>query len=435
MSQSLKSSALSSGRSSRLVPMLLLFIALAVVIRLLLLFAITRITHGKEFADDSAYYEIFLKHPTALITGDGAAENPDQFKQMSIYSPLIPIQYAYPGRWLVSAFGSFTGNRLTMMFYDLLAISIAGYVMLSQENLPFRRSAVVGLLLLTCIPGSLGAATVFAQEDTIAAFWAAIAALLLRKGHPTIAAMVGTMGLFTHKLFGGLVSVGMWIAGKGARYRIMFGTIVVALAFALFVYLRSLHSGMLITSYSYDAVYNSPSPWALLNRVMDINFAGIKIMVFGATAVVMLGATWVLLHRKVYFAEAIVAIHAAFFAIFLGIMPEHHQWFMPFLMIVLYRAAQHQDWLTFGVGWLYSGIAYSFKLLYGLQARPSFSTGGKDAFRHFLTNGLGPYLPALQVTFNVLAIVWAILLFWRAVQITKTRNWDGTNEPAEISVV
>ena len=396
-----------------------LFTLIGLAVRLIVLYgALIPVSQGREFADDFVYYRQFLVHPLILVTGDGATSD------ISIYAPLIPIQVAYPGKWLCSMFGEFAGLRLAMIFYDVIALAITAWCMLASFGNPLDKKRWLALLGMTVVPGAIGATAVFAQEDTIAGFWTAIALLLVRNRRPTLAATIGAMGLFTHKLFGLLLSVGMWIGIKELRTRLILTTGAVCALFGLFTIVRWKYSGLLLTSYAYNAIFNSPSPWAAINRwIHPITFEESRLLITVCTMLITTAAIWVMCRKRIGLEEAVVGIHAVFFTIFIGIQPEHHQWFMPFLMIFAWKAVQQNDWFTFFIAWTYSGWAYAFKIAYGLQERASASAGGKEAFRNLLGSHSQEMLILLQNSFHIIVIICGLLLFWRTL-ILKHKDLD-----------
>jgi hypothetical protein len=390
-----------------------LLIAFALTTRLALLAAVALATGQTEFADDFRYYSFFMDHPWALITGRGLDEVPEAV----IYSPLIPAQVWFPAALLRDWLGIFMAQRLGMVLYDVAALAVTLWA-ITRMHPPgvWRRRDWTGALLLMAIPGSLAASALWGQEDTIAALWTAFALAALVSGHPTVSALFGAFGLFTHKLFALLLSLGIWGACAGARWKIVLTSGGVVGAFAAFLLARWYWGGVSPTSYAYNAIYNSPSPWALAERLTGtrLSFDHIRLVVLVTTAAALALVTLLLWRRPTTPEASVVATHATFFVVFLGIQPEHHQWFLPFLIYFAWRCWQRRDYVSFAVAWSFSGLAYGYKVAYGLQMRASGPSEGKMIFKEW-AGTLVDLLPAFQVAFHIATILCGIALVWRAV--------------------
>ncbi|MBC7782500.1 MAG: hypothetical protein H7144_01565 [Burkholderiales bacterium] len=410
-----------SAHSWRVLAILVLF---ALVVRIGLLLGLHQVTHGREFADDFNAYRTFLKHPLILFSADGLDDVPDAV----IYSPLIPVQVWFPGKLLSDALGTFYGHRLSMILYDVTALSVTAWAMLRVNSRTWKKKEWIAALMLMCVPGSVGASALWGQEDCIAAMWTSFAMIALLRGHPTIAALFGGIGLFTHKLFALLLSLGIFLTSRASRAKILVTTGAITIIFFIFLFVRWKLTGMFLDRYAYNAISNSPSPWGLLDRMMGVDKLSFEtlrpiITVTTAIALVLISLATLYFRGGRSSPEAsVVATHTTFFVVFVGIQPEHHQWFMPFLILFAWRRFLAGDWLTFALAWSFSGLAYGFKISYGLQARQSIASAGKDVFREWLGASAGETLWGLQLAFHLLTMLVGILLVYRAVTADETRE-------------
>lgn len=395
---------------------IVLLVIIAAVLRFGLLAGLCVLTGQKEFADDFRYYTFFMDHPGVLITGNGLSQIPEAV----IYSPLIPLQVWFPGGLLRSWTGEFLAQRVSMVLYDVSALGITAWAM-TFLCLPrdWGKREWVGAILLMAIPGSLAASALWGQEDSIAALWTSLALVALVRGHPTLSALFGGIGLYTHKLFALLLSLGIWTSCVGARWKIVLTTGAVTASFIIFLLLRWKVAGVSITSYEYNAVYNSPSPWALIERLTgSIGFQRLRFVVLGCTLLALGLLALRLLRKPVTPDASVVAVHTAFFVMFLGIQPEHHQWFMPFLIYFAWRSWLKKDLWSFALAWSYSAWAYGYKIAYGLQTRASASAEGKMFFRQW-TGGMSDFLPEIQLVFHIMTLLVGVILICRAIKSTS----------------
>ncbi len=414
----------SSPETSSLWRRAILLALFGVLLRLVLLAILFKITHGNEFADDFNAYRIFLKHPLILFNADGLQDVPDAV----VYSPLIPIQVWFPGALVSSQIGTFLGHRLCMILYDGIALLITAWAMVREFPGAWSKKHWIAGLLLMCVPGSVGASALFGQEDCIAAMWTALAMIALVRGHPTIAALFGGIGLFTHKLFALLLSWGIFISAPKSRLKIFLTTGSIVLIFFAFLYIRFRFTGMMLASYSYSAMSNSPSPWAMINRLLGddpFSFDQFKPYIMLSTIVLMLLVSLPLRRGKTVVEASIIATHCTFFVIFIGIQPEHHQWFMPFMIFFAWRRFLAGDYFTMLLAWSYSGFAYGYKILGGLAGKESLSSAGKEVFRSWFGSNAAPILGNLQLVFHILTMLVGILVVYRAIMTRQPHEQIG----------
>ncbi|GIW75875.1 MAG: hypothetical protein KatS3mg104_0938 [Phycisphaerae bacterium] len=396
----------------------LLLVTLALVVRLGLLTGLCLVTGQTEFADDFRYYRFFMDHPLGLITGEGLQEIPEAV----IYSPLVPLQVWFPGGWLRLWTGEFVAQRFSMMLYEVAALGITVWTMtlICGPN-KWGTKHWIGAILLVLVPGSIAASTLWGQEDSISALWTSFALVALIRGRPSLSALFGGIGLYTHKLFALLLSLGIWSSCVGARWKIVLTTGAVTASFTTFLLLRWNLTGVSPASYEYNAIYNSPSPWALIERLTGpFGFQRLQYVVLGCTLLILGLVARRLLYKPVTPDAAVVAVHTTFFVTFLGVQPEHHQWCMPFMVYFAWRCWLRNDWLSFLLAWSYSAWAYGYKIAYGLQARASASEDGKIVFRQW-TGGLSDFLPELQLVFHVMVLLIGIFLIWRSIHSSLTQ--------------
>jgi hypothetical protein len=172
-------------------------------------------------------------------------------------------------------------------------------------------------------------------------------------------------------------------------------------------------SGIAFGSYAYNAVQNSPSIWAAWAAAHgSYSFAAVKPWVLVVTALTLWGVSLRLLKTEAGPIDAIVAVHTAFFITFIGIQPEHHQWFLPYLIFFAWQRWHAGDRWTIVPAWGFSLCAYGFKIAYGLGGdMVGRESAGKTVFRDAV-GPLAELLPAAQWTLHGLTFatgVWLLL--------------------------
>jgi hypothetical protein len=389
-----------------LIPVLVAF-AVALAVRLALLACVAPALRVSEFADDALYYRVLINDPTMLITGRVV---PDMEGGV-IYAPLMPFGISFPGRWLADAFGFSIGQRLGMILYDSLAVTLALGIAWHATAPPkgFREWAFA--LALTAVPGSALASAVWGQEDALAAAWAALCLLAVVKRRPVLAASIAAFGLLTIKLFAILLVVGIWLGTPGRRWRITVAAALQVLLLIGFLAVRWYISGLPVPRPTYIGLFNSPSPYAAYYYlVRPISFSDVEFIVMALTALALGVVTWLSLRTTPTVPAAVVTVHAAFFLTFIGIQPEHHEWFMPFMLIVAWSAWREGRVALPIAAWALSLFAYGFKIAYGLQGGTSASSAGKAMYREWARKHLAIDLFQVQMAFLFLTLVTAALV-------------------------
>ena len=218
--------------------------------------------------------------------------------------------------------------------------------------------------------------------------------------------------------------LGIWLAARGQRLRVALAGGACVLAFLGFLVIRYLFSGFLYPDYHYHAMSNSPSIWAAYYLLIDpIAFDDpirpyVKIFVVGGM-LMFLAVAW---RRRMSVWSAVVASHCAFFACFIGIHPEHYQWFLPFLIVFAWDALAKRKRLAF---WLAVGVtylAYAYKIVYGLRGPPGNTAGGKFVLRELFERHVGIDLRWLQITLLFMTLATLLVLTWQALRMDSEEN-------------
>jgi hypothetical protein len=388
-------------------------LAWATAVRVAVLVAVHLATHGQEINDDYRLYEAMIRRPLMLVTGSGLEE----LGEGGIYAPLVPLQLWFPASLWSNWTGPVLGRRLGMLVYDLAALGLTLRVAFHVVGTPRTWRQWAAAALLAILPASLGASVVWGQEDTATALWSAAALACFVWAGPAAAMMVAGAGLFTSKLFFVVMMLGIWLASPRNRERrlALIGAGWVA-GFGAFLVLRWLASGHFYPDYHYNAMSNSPSIWAAYYLLIDPlkTDDAIRPYVKVVAAVAMLAFlvfAWPRRGRLPVW-SAVVAAHAAFFAAFIGIHPEHYQWFLPFLIVFAWDAMRRGRRLAFALSLGITYLAYAYKIVYGLRGPAGNTAGGKQAIRDVFERIAGFDLYWIQVTL-VFAILASLILLAR----------------------
>jgi hypothetical protein len=309
---------------------LLILLIIALGVRCVAVFAIGQLTHRQEFADDAFYYGKMRAAPLSLLTG----ENADALEAGGIYSPLIPLQLLVPACWLIPIFGEMLGHRLGLLVYDLVAVGVALSVSFSFLGAPQRGLDWLMALLLACMPGDILSTCVWGQEDTFVATWSALALWCLMYNKSEAGMAWTGFGLVAGKIFAVISIFAIWCAARKSWRSITITAAAMIGLFLLVLGIRYLNSGFFYPSYRYAPIYNAPSPWsALWLAGITMEFEQISPLALGLTGSIMLIFGAVIWIRQIHVVYAVLAMHTAFFACFVGIQPEHYQWILPYLIV------------------------------------------------------------------------------------------------------
>ncbi|HEY0009141.1 MAG TPA: hypothetical protein VGB55_10495 [Tepidisphaeraceae bacterium] len=404
-----------AGRSA--LRLTILITAVAIIIRIAIMLLLFRITDGREFADDFRYYRLFYENPLMLLSGRGLVDAAEAV----VYSPFVPVQVWLVGKPAATLFGEFLGQRLAMVLYETAGLSITLWLMIRYAPPPWSRGTWSVIAALIFVPASVGGSAMWGQEDSIASLWTALALWALVTQRPVAAAALSAMGLYTHKIFALLTPAGIWIGAPKCRFKIMSFTLLITASFVALVFGRSVASGVTFNSYSYDAIHNSPSPWALLHHFHGgFTFASVKVWILLVTVLALIAASVALLARKRGPVESAVVLHTTFFVTFVGVQPEHQLWFMPFLIYFTWQRWHDGHKAVIVPAWAFSLCAYGYKITYGLAGAASINSPGKESFRSAINVHVGSLLPTLQLTFHILTLLMGIWLIACAFRKTTT---------------
>ena len=405
----------SAGKDDRTRATVAVFVLLAFAgcARLAVLALLNSVSSGQEINDDYRLYEIMIRQPLLLVTGEGFRELGDG----GIYAPLVPLQLWFPGKLISHFTGPMLGRRLGMLVYDLIALGIALRVAFHVAGAPRSARQWAVAILLAILPVSIGASVVWGQEDTAAAMWSAAALAAFVYLGPLTAMIVAGAGLFTSKMFFVVLMLGIWLAApRGQQRRVALAGAGSVVAFGLFLLARWKATGVVYPDYHYNAMSNSPSIWAAYYLLIDpIKFDDpirpyVKLVV--ATAMIVFTCAAWLRRGKLTVWGAVVASHAVFFASFIGIHPEHYLWFLPFLIVFAWDAYRRGRVLLFVLATGLTYLTYAYKVVYGLRGPPGFTASGKQSIRNFFEQYAGFDLYWIQ-TALVFVILGSLLLLAR----------------------
>lgn len=397
------------------------------VVRIVVIVVIHAVTHGQEINDDFPLYTHMINDPLILITGRGA----EVLQDGGIYAPLIPAQLWFPGALFSRWAGPVTGRRLGMLVYDLVALAITLRVAFRVAGRPRTARQWIVAMFLAVLPVSVGATAIWGQEDTAAAVWSAAALAAFVWAGPLPAMLVAGAGLFTAKLFFVLLMMGIWLSARGRNTRVALAGLACVGAFGLFLLARWLASGFLYPVYHYNSMSNSPSVWALYYLlVKPLQYDDpIRPYIQIVAALGMLGfatAAWVTRRRKLPVWSTVVAAHCAFFASFIGVHPEHYQWFLPFLIVFIWVALHRRRWQAFWLGILVTYLGYAYKMVYGLRGPPGPAGTGKQAIRDLFERFIGVDLYWIQLALIFITLGTLLLLVRAALRFELDEEAKAT---------
>jgi hypothetical protein len=212
--------------------------------------------------------------------------------------------------------------------------------------------------------------------------------------------------------------LGIWLATpQGQRRQIALAGAACVGAFAAFLLLRWLASGFLYPTYHYNAIPNSPSIWAIYYLLIRPEMTDEVIRPYVKVVVVVAMLAFVAIawrslrrERRPPVWATVVAAHCAFFASFIGIHPEHYQWFLPFLIVFAWDAVRQRRWTAFTLATGVSYLAYAYKMVYGLRGLGGTTEGGKRAIREALEHHVGANLYWLQLGLVFATLATLVLL-------------------------
>jgi hypothetical protein len=396
-------------------------------VRILAIVAIHFATHGQEINDDFPLYNKMIENPLILITGKGV----EALQDGGIYAPLVPAQLWFPGSIFSRWVGPVTGRRLGMLVYDLVALAVTLRVAFRVAGRPRTASQWVVALFLAVLPVSVVATSIWGQEDTAAALWSAAALATFVWFGPLPAMLIAGAGLFTAKLFFVFLMFGIWLADGARTTRVALTGVGCVAAFALFLLLRWLASGFLYPDYHYNAISNSPSVWALYYLLIKpLEFDDpIRPYIKIVAAVGMVGlamAAWVARDRRLPVWSTVVAAHCVFFASFIGVHPEHYQWFLPFLIVFAWVALQRRRWLAFSLSILITYLGYAYKVVYGLRGPPGPAGSGKQVIRDVFERLIGINLYWFQLALIFITLGTLLLLAREALRMELAAAETGS---------
>jgi hypothetical protein len=390
------------------------------VVRIITVIVIHAVTHGQEINDDFPLYTNMIKDPLILVTGRGA----EVLQDGGIYAPLIPAQLWFPGALFSRWVGPVTGRRLGMLVYDLVALTITLRVAFQVAGSPRGTKQWAVAALLAILPVSVGATAIWGQEDTAAAVWSAAALAAFVWVGPLPAMLIAGAGLFTAKLFFVLLMFGIWLSARGRNTRVAWAGIACVAAFGLFLLARWLASGFLYPVYHYNSMSNSPSVWALYYLLVEPlkHDDPIRPYIKIVAAVGMLGfaaAAWATRKRRLPVWSTVVAAHCAFFTCFIGVHPEHYQWFLPFLVVFIWVAYHRRRRLAFWLGLLVTFLGYAYKMVYGLRGPAGPAGTGKQAIRDLFERFIGIDLYWFQLSLIFITLGTLLLLTREALRFEQ----------------
>jgi hypothetical protein len=381
--------------------------AVALGVRLVLLACVAPALRVSEFADDTLYYRVLIRQPSMLLTGHIVKD----MEGGVIYAPFMPYGIAFPGRFFADAFGFSVGHRLGMIVYDVLAVTLALGIAWRLSSPPKGVKDWLIAFAFTVVPGSALASAIWGQEDTLAATWGALCLLAITSRRPVLAAGLAALGVFTIKMFAVLVVFGIWLGTPDRRRAIAVAGIIPVLLLMGFSLARWYLTGLVTPTPTYGALGNSPSFYSAFYYAFGpVTFAQVRLSVMIITTLGMALLTWRSFRTPPDAVAAIVSAHAMFFLTFIGIQPEHHQWFMPFLLVLAWSAFRAGEVALPVTAWVFSAFAYAYKIAFGLQGGASAAATGKNVFRAWIAQHVHGSLFPIQMLMLALTLSAAATL-------------------------
>jgi hypothetical protein len=368
------------------------------------------VARGVEFGSDAPTFLRYVKNPSMLLD-----EVPREMFGESVAAPLLPWEIAGSAALFQSYLPEFVAFRATMALHVLIGMAIGLAVAFRQLSPPSNLREWFVALFVAGLPVGWCASVVMSQDDCVSALWSGLTLLACVYSTPLVATVIVGLSIFFAKPFLAVTFLAIWICSPGQRLR------VAAVASAFLAGLLGLYwwrDGRLPFGDYMVGPYMGASPygiaWLFLGGIDKQWMWWVKDLSAVLTAASLLTFAWLATRRRISVVATNVGLYSLVFTFLLGTMPEYELWCAPFVVVLLWSAAQERRWSVFALAWLHSFLGYAYKLVYGFNIR--FEASGKPALKEWYVRNIGIDVQPLQIA---LAFATVICGFALAIMILR----------------
>jgi hypothetical protein len=359
---------------------------------------------GREFGSDAPTFARYVENPSMLL-----AEVPHELFGESVAAPLMPFEIASSAAAIRTFLPEFVAFRATMALHVLIGLAIGLAVAFRQLAPPARMREWLMTLLIAVLPVGWCASVIMSQDDCVSALWSGLTLLACVYSTPLVATMIVGLSIFFAKPFLAVTFLAIWICSPGQRLRV--AALAAAFVAALLGFYWWRDGGLPFRDYLVGP-YMGASPygiaWLFLGEIDQQWMWWVKDLSAVLTASSLLIFTWLATRRKTSVVATNIGVYSLVFTFLLGTMPEYELWCAPFVVVLLWSAAQEHRWSVFALAWLHSFFGYAYKLVYGFNVR--FEASGKPALKEWYVRNIGIDVQPLQIALAFATVICSLAL-------------------------
>jgi hypothetical protein len=359
---------------------------------------------GVEFGSDAPTFAGYVRNPLMLL-----AEVPRELFGESVAAPLMPLEIAGSATAFRAFFPEFVAFRTTMALHVLIGMAIGFAVAFRQLGPPSGARTWLIAMFIAALPVGWSASVVMSQDDCVSALWSGFALLACVYSTPLFATVVVGFSIFFAKPFLAVTFLAIWICSPGERLRV--AAVAAAFVGALLGF-YVWRDGRLSFGDYMVAPFMGASPygitWLFMGGIDRQWMWWVKDLSAVLTTASLLLFAWFATRRRTSVVATNVGLYSLVFTFLLGTMPEYELWCAPFVVVLLWSAAQERRWSVFALAWLHSFLGYSYKLVYGFNVR--FEASGKPALKEWYIRNVGIDVQPLQITLAFATIICSLAL-------------------------
>jgi hypothetical protein len=391
-------------------------------------------TGGREIGDDAPHLLELVQSPFLLFGDYRAADHADTWGS---FPPLLPPLFGLLVRpWLAAGsdfwairLGSLCWSSLALLGFHWLACGVRG------ASRP-RRSAALWLFALS--PSLIGASAVLPQEEAYVCLFGMLLFAAARQSRWNLLPLIFAVTALAGKYFLVALAVPLAFASPRPLRELVRCILAPAAALAVHIAYHKLRFGLMpILEYQLDPA-GAVSAWAL---AWDLGFQPPAQMIQAAstltTGCLVVLFCW-LAHRRRF--PLVFSAAGTLWILLLGIsvaMPPYLLWSLPFLLMAFTMLERPSlRWAHAGLIYLWGGIAYTAKLLRGVDLALSMERpAGKTTIGDWAVRILGADFPfgeahvALRALLVATGAAFLVLLWLEAAQLARgvraTPSGDG----------
>jgi hypothetical protein len=346
----------------------------------------------------------YVKNPSMLLV-----EVPRELFGESVAAPLMPLEIAGSATVFRAFLPEFAAFRATMAMHVLVGIAIGIAVAFREVGRPVGSRKWLMALVVAALPAGWCASVVMSQDDCVSALWSGFALLACVYSSSIVATVIVGFSIFLAKPFLAVTFLAIWICSPRERLRI--AAVAAAFVGALlgFYFWRD---GRLPFGDYMVAPFMGASPygiaWLFLGEIDKESMWWVKDLSAVLTAASLGTFAWIAARRNTSIVSANVGLYSLVFTFLLGIMPEYELWCAPFVVVLLWSAAQDGRFGVFALAWLHSFLGYAYKLVYGFNVH--FESSGKPALKEWYVRNIGIDVQPLQIALAFATVFCSLAL-------------------------